>query len=90
MKKKILFVSSTRADYGKLKSLIINIQNNKKFSTDVFVSGMHNLKLYGSTVGELKIDKIKKIYLHKNQTKFSKMDDILINTIRGFSPYLKK
>ena len=37
MKKKILFVTCTRADYGKLKSTIINIQKNKKFDTKVFV-----------------------------------------------------
>ena len=61
MKKKILFVTCTRADYGKLKSTIINIQKNKKFDTKVFVSGMHNLKLYGSTYGELINDKIKGI-----------------------------
>lgn len=90
MKKKILFVTSTRADYGKLKAIILNVQKNKKFESRVFVTGMHNIKLYGSTVGELKIDKIKGIYFHKNQNKFSKMDEILINTIRGFSPFLKK
>jgi len=90
MKKKILFVTSTRADYGKMKSLILNIQKNKKFISKVFVSGMHNLKLYGSTFGELKTDKIKGMFIHENQKKFSKMDEILINTIRGFSPFLKK
>lgn len=90
MKKKILFVTSTRADYGKLKSIILSVQRNKKFESKVFVTGMHNLKLYGSTVGELKFDKIKGIFFHKNQNKFSKMDEILINTIRGFSPFLKK
>lgn len=90
MKKKILFVTSTRADYGKLKAIILNVQKNKKFESRVFVTGMHNIKLYGSTVGELKIDRIKGIYFHKNQNKFSKMDEILINTIRGFSPFLKK
>ena len=90
MKKKILFVTTTRADYGKLKPLIVGIQKNKKFISKVFVTGMHNLKLYGSTYGELLTDHIKGIYIHKNQTKFSKMDEILINTIRGFSPFLKK
>ena len=89
-KKKILFVTSTRADYGKLKSLIIKTQKNKKFSSKVFVTGMHNLKLYGSTIGELKQDKIKGLHVLKNQNKFSKMDEILINTINGFSPILKK
>lgn len=90
MKKKILFVTCTRADYGKLKSTIINIQKNKKFVTQVFVSGMHNLKLYGSTYGELISDKIKGIFKYNNQTKSTKMDQILINTIRGFSPILMK
>ena len=78
MKKKILFVTTTRADYGKLKPLIVGIQKNKKFISKVFVTGMHNLKLYGSTYGELLTDHIKGIYIHKNQTKFSKMDEILI------------
>lgn len=89
-KKKILFVTSTRADYGKLKSLILRIQNNQKFISKVFVTGMHNLKIYGATYGELKLDRIKGLYIHKNQNKFSKMDDILIKTIIGFSPILKK
>ena len=43
MKKKILFVTTTRADYGKLKPLIVGIQKNKKFISKVFVTGMHNL-----------------------------------------------
>ena len=90
MKKKILFVTCTRADYGKLKSTIVNIQKNKKFITKVFVSGMHNLKLYGSTYGELISDKIKGIIKYNNQTKSTKMDQILINTIKGFSPILMK
>ena len=33
MKKKILFVTSTRADYGKLKAIILNVQKNKKFES---------------------------------------------------------
>ena len=51
---------------------------------------MHNLKLYGATVGELKQDKIMGLHIHKNQNKFSKMDEILTNTLNGFSPVLKK
>ena len=89
-KKKILFVTSTRADYGKLKTLILKVQKNKKFISKVFVTGMHNIKLYGATVGELRIDKIKGLHVHKNQNKFSKMDEILVNTMNGFAPILKK
>ena len=58
MKKKILFVTCTRADYGKLKSLIINIQKNNIFISKVFVSGMHNMKRYGSTYEEIVNDRV--------------------------------
>ena len=90
MKKKILFVTCTRADYGKLKSLIINIQKNNNFISKIFVSGMHNLKLYGSTYDELVQDKIRGIVRYNNQTKNLRMDQILMNTIRGFSNFLTK
>ena len=39
-KKKIAFLTSTRADYGKLKSVILELQKNKNFITRVFVTGM--------------------------------------------------
>jgi len=89
-KKKILFVTCTRADYGKLKSLIINIQKNNNFISKVFVSGIHNKKLYGSTYEELVKDKIRGIFRYNNQTKNPKMDQVLMNTIRGFSPFLTR
>ncbi len=69
MKKKILFVTCTRADYGKLKSLIVNIQKNNNFISKVFVSGMHTMKRYGSTYEELVKDKISGIYRYSNQKK---------------------
>ena len=59
MKKKILFVTCTRADYGKLKSLILSIQKSNNFISKVFVSGMHTMQRYGSTYVELINDKIK-------------------------------
>lgn len=88
MKKKILFVTCTRADYGKLKSLIINIQKNNIFISKVFVSGMHNMKRYGSTYEEIVKDKINGIYRYSNQAKNMRMDEILMSTMRGFSPFL--
>ena len=88
MKKKILFVTCTRADYGKLKSLIINIQKNNNFISKVFVTGTHNMRLYGSTYVELVKDKIRGIYRYSNQTKNMRMDEILMNTMKGFSSFL--
>lgn len=87
-KKKIIIVTSTRADYGKLKSIILKIQKNKKFFTKIYVTGMHNLNLYGKTLVELKKDKIKNLYVHKNQSTKSTMNEILVNTIQNFSKFI--
>ena len=89
-KPKIAIVTSTRADYGKLKSIILNLQSNKNFKIDLFVTGQHNLKLYGNTIVEIKKDKVKNIHTFKNQTQFSSMNEILSNTIKGFTDYLIK
>jgi len=88
MIKKILFVTCTRADYGKLKPLIINVQKNNNFISKVFVSGMHTMKRYGSTYEELVKDKISGIYRYSNQKKNMRMDEILMNTMKGFSSFL--
>lgn len=88
--KKIIFVTGTRADYGKTKSLIKSLQKNKKFKIYVFVTGMHNLKKFGSTWDALKKDKIKNIFRFKNQKIADSMDIILSKTIVGFSKYVNK
>jgi UDP-N-acetylglucosamine 2-epimerase (hydrolysing) len=91
MKKKIVFVTGTRADYGKLKSIIYKVQKNKNFTSSVFVTGMHNQKKFGNTFNELITDNIKNIFrykniIHENQS----MDIILANTIKGFNKYILK
>ena len=40
-KKKIAFLTGTRADYGKLKPLIIATKKNKKFQPIIIITGMH-------------------------------------------------
>ncbi len=90
IKKKIIFVTGTRADYGKLKSIILAVQKNKKFETHVFITGMHNLNIYGNTHEHLQKDKISNRYRFKNQNINEAMDKITANTINGFSKYVKK
>ena len=41
--KKILFLTGTRADYGKLKSLMKRVETDSNFELHVFVTGMHML-----------------------------------------------
>lgn len=88
--KKIVFVTSTRADYGKIKSLVSVMQNNRNYKVFIFVTGMHNLKKYGSTYEEITKDKLKNIHRFNNQKKSNKMDIILSSTIDGLSKFVKK
>ena len=52
--KKIVFLTGTRADFGKIKSLIQILQNKAEFETHIFVTGMHMQQEYGSTYLEVK------------------------------------
>ena len=53
-KKKIIFVTATRADFGKLKSLIKTLKNRKEFEIYIVVTGMHLSKRFGYTFNEVK------------------------------------
>jgi UDP-N-acetylglucosamine 2-epimerase (hydrolysing) len=88
--KKVVFVTATRADYGKLKSIILSIQKIKSFNTSVFVTGMHNLATYGNTVDEIRKDKVKNLKIFFNQTVGLNADLVASKTILGFSNYVKK
>tara|TARA_A100001015_G_scaffold303897_1_gene394263 strand:+ start:810 stop:1952 length:1143 start_codon:yes stop_codon:yes gene_type:complete len=58
--KKVLFVSSSRADYGLIRNVIICSQKiNKK--TYLLVTGSHLSSEFGQTIKEIKKDKIKNI-----------------------------
>ena len=88
--KKIVFVTATRADYGKLKTIITSIQKHKKFKAYVFVTGMHNMKEYGSTYIQIQKDKIKNIKKFSNQKLGYNHNKIISKTIDGFSSFANK
>ena len=90
--KKILFLTSTRADYGKLKVLMKAVENDENFELYIFVTGMHMLSKYGSTYREVEKGKYKNIYKYINQkSKYSEqMDIVLSNTIVGLSNYISE
>tara|TARA_Y100000996_G_scaffold344773_1_gene282570 strand:- start:1991 stop:3121 length:1131 start_codon:yes stop_codon:yes gene_type:complete len=87
--KTILFLTGTRADFGKIKSLI-KICELHNFKIKLFVTGMHLIKKYGYTVNEIKSSGFKNIYLYKNFTNEKTMDLTLSNTINGLSNYINK
>lgn len=88
--KKIVFLSGTRADFGKIKSLLQILQNNETFEAHIFVTGMHLQRQYGYTLIEVEKAGFKNISTFENFTHETTMDLTLAKTIEGFSAYIKK
>ena len=86
--KKIVFLTGTRADFGKLKSLMSISQNSENFEVHLFVTGMHMNSLYGFTVDEIVKAGFKNIYKYINHESIEYMDRNLAKTIDGFSQYI--
>jgi len=60
--KKILFLTGTRADFGKIKSLIQTLEIQQDFEVFVFVTGMHLQELYGYTLIEIERCNFKNVF----------------------------
>jgi len=89
-KKRMVFLTATRADFGKLKPLINMVEKSDFFDCFVFVTGMHTLSKYGFTLREVKKQGYKNIFTFVNQEDATDMDITLANTIKGFSAFVKK
>ena len=61
---KILFISSSRADYGLIRDIIIQTQKINK-DTFLLVTGSHLSSEFGQTIKEIQRDKIKNIIKRK-------------------------
>jgi UDP-N-acetylglucosamine 2-epimerase (hydrolysing) len=88
--KKIIFITGTRADYGKLKPLIASLKNIKKIKIKIFITGMHTLKKYGYTYKIIKDVKADDRYIFVNQSEFDSQELVLSKTILGFSDFVKE
>ena len=54
IKKKIAYVSGTRADYGLMTSILKAIRNSKKLELRLYATGIHLMPKFGMTVNEVK------------------------------------
>ena len=88
--KKIVFLTGTRADFGKLKPLMLAIQSHPNYELFIFATGMHLDVNYGLTVNEIHKSGFKKVYEYKNYTSTAHMDRTLSSTIQGFSKYIDR
>lgn len=86
-KKKIVFLSGTRADYGKIQPLILETSKDQRYEVHIFVTGMHMLERYGGSAREI-LKEFPNVYMYNNQAFSSRLEVILSNTIAGFSYYI--
>jgi UDP-N-acetylglucosamine 2-epimerase len=61
-KRKILYITGTRADYGLMKSVLREIDKHPKLELAIVVTGMHLMDEFGLTINEIKKDGFK---IHK-------------------------
>jgi UDP-N-acetylglucosamine 2-epimerase (hydrolysing) len=85
--KRLLFVTGTRADYGKLEPLAKAAQD-AGFHISFFITGMHMMKRYGETRLEVRNFADAEFFEFVNQREGDALDFILSKTILGFSDFV--
>lgn len=88
--KKILFITGTRADYGKIKSLIKKVEESSNFEAYIYVSGMHLLEVLGNTYEEVLKDGYKNIQIAYDQANTRVASYDLGNVICSLTGYVRK
>lgn len=88
--RKILFITGTRADYGKIKSLIQALEKEDGYEVFIFVSGMHLIEKLGNTYKEVLKDNYKNVYVDFAQSNRGIMSYDLGNIICDLTGYVKR
>lgn len=89
--KHVVFLTGTRADYGKIKPLILAAYA-EGFKVSVFATGMHMLARFGSTILEVRrtLPDAVSIIPFENQVVGDPMDVVVANTIKGLSLFIQE
>lgn len=87
MTQKLLFVTGTRADFGKLEPLAIAARD-AGFGVSFWVTGMHMLERYGMT--KIEVQRVQGVQVHEflNQRVGDAQDVTLAKTVLGFSDFV--
>jgi len=87
-RKKIGFLTGTRADYGKQKSLIKILAKDEKYSVSILVFGMHLMTKYGFTVSQVIEDDLAEVFTFPQTSHETQMEIGLAETIKNLSAHL--
>jgi UDP-N-acetylglucosamine 2-epimerase (hydrolysing) len=87
MTRSILFVTGTRADFGKLEPLA-TAARDAGFAVTFYVTGMHMLDRYGLT--KIEVHRMAGVSVHEflNQRPGDPQDMVLAKTVLGFSDFV--
>ena len=91
-KKKVLFITGTRADYGKIKSLMKTMDQAEEYDVYIYVSGMHLLPQYGSTYKEVLKDNYENVHVAFGQQHTDNMSfnlGIVLTHLSGYVSQVK-
>lgn len=88
MKRKILYITGTRADYGLIQSVLRAIDKHPKRELSIVVTGMHLMDEFGMTIKEIKKDSFKNYEVDALYEKDSK--ESMVNFIGKFIQLLTK
>lgn len=83
-----MFLTGTRADFGKMKPLIHAVAKTPGLSSHIFVTGMHLMERYGRTVHEIEREGFTHLHRFMNQIEGEPMDLVLSNTIAGLARFV--
>lgn len=89
MTRHLLFLTGTRADFGKLEPLAAAARDAGHRVT-FFVTGMHMMERYGLTRNE--VCRMPGVFVHEfvNQQEGDPQDQILASTVTGFSAFVRQ
>jgi GDP/UDP-N,N'-diacetylbacillosamine 2-epimerase (hydrolysing) len=90
---KIFLVTSTRADFGLLKNLILQIKKNSYFDLKIIATGTHFSKKHGFSFSEIKDNKVeiyKRILIANNTSSPKSLLDDMSILSKSLSSLIKK
>jgi UDP-N-acetylglucosamine 2-epimerase (hydrolysing) len=83
----LLFVTGTRADFGKIEPLAVACRD-AGFKISFFITGMHMMARYGETRLEVKRFQGAEFFEFVNQRAGDSQDFVLAKTVMGFSDFV--
>lgn len=91
-KKRICFLSGTRADFGKMSSIIRSVETSQRFKAEIVATGMHMLRNYGYTIHEIYKAGFTRVFplFNQDSSTAEKMDIVLASTLTQLSHYISE